>query len=71
MDGYRPGGPQPSFDKQFVRDWCLQTGWDRTHPGPELPDDIVAGTRARYIEAFERLTGIEFQRYLADPKVVL
>ncbi len=71
MDGYRPGRPQPSFDKQFVRDWCLQTGWDRTHPGPELPDDIVAGTRARYIEAFERLTGIEFQRYLADPKVVL
>jgi len=69
--GYRPGGPQPSFDKQFVRDWCLQTGWDRTDPGPELPPDVVAGTRARYVEAFERLTGIEFDRYLADPKVVL
>ncbi len=69
--GYRPGGPQPSFDKQFVRDWCLQTGWDRTDPGPELPRDVVAGTRARYVEAFERLTGIEFDRYLADPKVVL
>jgi phosphoribosylaminoimidazole-succinocarboxamide synthase len=69
--GYRPGGPQPSFDKQFVRDWCLQTGWDRTDPGPELPPDVVAGTRARYVEAFERLTGIEFDCYLADPKVVL
>ena len=70
-DGYAPGGPQPSFDKQFVRDWCLQTGWDRTYPGPELPEHVVAGTRARYVEAFERLTGIEFARYLADPKVVL
>ncbi len=70
-DGYRPGGPQPSFDKQFVRDWCLATGWDRTYPGPELPDDVVAGTRARYVEAFERLTEIEFDAYLADPKVVL
>ena len=57
-DEYAPGGPQPSFDKQFVRDWCLETGWDRTPPGPELPDDVVAGTRARYVEAFERLTGI-------------
>ncbi len=71
LDGYTPGGPQPSFDKQFVRDWCLATGWDRTYPGPELPDHVVAGTRARYVEAFERLTGIEFDRYLADPKVVL
>ena len=71
LDGYAPGKPQPSFDKQFVRDWCLATGWDRTYPGPELPDDVVAGTRARYVEAFERLTGIEFDRYLADPKVVL
>ena len=71
LDGYAPGRPQPSFDKQFVRDWCLATGWDRTYPGPELPDDVVAGTRARYVEAFERLTGIEFDRYLADPKVVL
>ncbi len=70
-EGYAPGGPQPSFDKQFVRDWCLQTGWDRTYPGPELPEHVVAGTRARYVEAFERLTGIEFARYLADPEVVL
>ena len=70
-DAYSPGGPQPSFDKQFVRDFCLATGWDRTYPGPEVPDDVVAGTRARYIEAFERLTEIPFDRYLSDPKVVL
>jgi phosphoribosylaminoimidazole-succinocarboxamide synthase len=69
--GYAPGGPQPSFDKQFVRDFCLSTGWDRTAPGPDLPHDVVAGTRARYVEAFERLTGIPFDRYLADPEVVL
>ena len=68
---YRPGGPQPSFDKQYVRDYCLSTGWDRTYPGPVIPDDVVAGTRARYIEAFERLTGIPFDTYLSDPKVVL
>jgi len=70
-DTYIPGGPQPSFDKQFVRDFCLATGWDRTDPGPDVPVDVVAGTRARYIEAFERLTGISFERYLSDPKVVL
>jgi phosphoribosylaminoimidazole-succinocarboxamide synthase len=70
-DGYAPGGPQPSFDKQYVRDWCETTGWDKTDPGPALPEEVVAGTRARYVEAFERLTGIEFPRYLADPKVVL
>jgi phosphoribosylaminoimidazole-succinocarboxamide synthase len=70
-DDYRPGGPQPSFDKQFVRDYCESLGWDKTDPGPELPDDVVAGTRARYIEAFERLTEIRFERYLADPGVVL
>jgi phosphoribosylaminoimidazole-succinocarboxamide synthase len=70
-DGYTPGGPQPSFDKQFVRDFCEATGWDKTAPGPEVPDDIVAGTRARYVEAFERLTEIPFERYLADPQVVL
>jgi phosphoribosylaminoimidazole-succinocarboxamide synthase len=69
-DGYRPGGPQPSFDKQFVRDWCLATGWDRTAPGPELPADVVAGTRTRYVEAFEQLSGLEFGSYLDDPHVV-
>jgi phosphoribosylaminoimidazole-succinocarboxamide synthase len=71
LAGYEPGRPQPSFDKQFVRDWCERTGWDKTPPGPELPDDVVAGTRARYAEAFELLTGIPFDRYLADPQVVL
>ena len=70
-DTYTPGGPQQSFDKQYVRDFCLSTGWDRTFPGPEVPDDVVAGTRARYVEAFERLTEIPFARYLSDPKVVL
>ena len=70
-DGYAPGGPQPSYDKQFVRDYCERIGWDKTAPGPELPVEIVAGTRARYVEAFERLTGIEFEAYLADPQVVL
>jgi phosphoribosylaminoimidazole-succinocarboxamide synthase len=68
---YAPGRPQRSFDKQFVRDFCLSTGWDRTDPGPELPEDVVSGTRARYVEAFERLTGLEFVRYDTDPKAVL
>jgi phosphoribosylaminoimidazole-succinocarboxamide synthase len=69
--GYRPGGPQPSFDKQFVRDYCESLGWDKMPPGPELPDDVVAGTRARYVEAFELLTGNRFEDYLADPEIVL
>jgi phosphoribosylaminoimidazole-succinocarboxamide synthase len=68
---YEPGRAQPSFDKQFVRDYCESLGWDKTPPGPELPDDVVAGTRARYIEAFEGLTEIPFNRYLDDPEVVL
>jgi phosphoribosylaminoimidazole-succinocarboxamide synthase len=70
-DQYAPGVPQPSFDKQFVRDYCEQTGWDKTPPGPALPPDVVSGTRARYVEAFERLTAIAFDDYLADPTVVL
>jgi len=70
-DGYEPGRAQPSFDKQYVRDYCESLGWDKTDPGPDLPDDVVAGTRARYIEAFELLTGISFDDYLADPEVVL
>jgi phosphoribosylaminoimidazole-succinocarboxamide synthase len=70
-DEYAPGGPQPSFDKQFARDYCDALDWDKTYPGPELPAEVVEGTRARYVEAFERLTGIEFGRYLADPEVVL
>ena len=70
-DEYAPGGPQPSFDKQFVRDYCESLGWDKTPPGPELPEDVVAGTRARYVDAFERLTGIAFADYLAEPSAVL
>ena len=70
-DEYAPGGSQPSFDKQFVRDYCETLGWDKTPPGPELPDGVVTGTRARYVEAFEGLTGISFDDYLADPEVVL
>ena len=70
-DEFSPGGAQPSFDKQFVRDYCESLGWDKTAPGPDLPADVVAGTRARYVEAFERLTGIPFHAYLADPGVVL
>jgi phosphoribosylaminoimidazole-succinocarboxamide synthase len=70
-DGYRPGGSQPSFDKQFVRDWCERTGWDKTPPGPELPEEVVLETRARYVDAFERITDIPFDDYVARPEVVL
>ena len=68
---YAPGGPQPSYDKQYVRDYCESLGWDKAYPGPEVPSDVVAGTRARYVEAFELLTGLAFDAYLADPQVVL
>ena len=70
-DEYEAGGPQPSFDKQFVRDYCEALGWDKTDPGPEIPEAVVTGTRARYVEAFEQLTGIAFDDYVADPSVVL
>jgi len=70
-DAYEPGRAQDSYDKQFVRDYCETTGWDKTHPGPELPDDVVHATRKKYVEAFERLTTIPFQAYLDDPSVVL
>jgi phosphoribosylaminoimidazole-succinocarboxamide synthase len=70
-DEYEPGRGQPSFDKQFVRDYCESLGWDKTYPGPELPAEIVDGTRARYVDAFERLTEIAFDDYLSDPEVVL
>jgi phosphoribosylaminoimidazole-succinocarboxamide synthase len=69
-DAYQPGQAQPSFDKQFVRDYCETLGWDKTDPGPELPEDVVAGTRERYVEAFERLTECSFESYLDDPEVV-
>jgi phosphoribosylaminoimidazole-succinocarboxamide synthase len=70
-DDYEPGRAQASFDKQYVRDYCESLGWDKTDPGPELIAEVVAGTRARYVEAFERLTGVSFDDYLADPEVVL
>ncbi|MFH0965148.1 MAG: phosphoribosylaminoimidazolesuccinocarboxamide synthase [Planctomycetota bacterium] len=60
-DGYRPGGPQPSFDKQFVRDYLLASGWDRESAPPELPPEVVAKTRAKYVEAYERVTGRRFE----------
>ncbi len=63
---YEPGRPQASFDKQFVRDWLERQPWGKTAPGPELPPDVVEGTRARYVEAFERITGASFERYLRE-----
>jgi phosphoribosylaminoimidazole-succinocarboxamide synthase len=63
---WEPGRAQASYDKQFVRDWLLAQPWDQTAPGPELPDDVVAGTRSRYVEAFERITGASFARYLSE-----
>ncbi len=66
---YEPGRPAASFDKQFVRDWLEGQAWDKTAPGPELPADIVEGTRARYVEAFERITGASFDRYLAEDTI--
>lgn len=63
---WQPGRSQPSFDKQYVRDWLVTSGWDRTAPGPELPDEVVGQTRDRYVEAYERLTGLSFADYLAS-----
>lgn len=63
-DGYEVGHGQPSFDKQYVRDWASSSGWDKKPPAPALPDDVVAGTRARYIEAYERITGQPFADWL-------
>ncbi len=62
-DGYEPGRSQPSFDKQYVRDWASGTGWDRTPPAPAIPPDIVEQTQARYFEAYERITGEPFSAW--------
>jgi phosphoribosylaminoimidazole-succinocarboxamide synthase len=70
-DDYEPGRSQDSFDKQYVRDFCERTGWNKADPGPELPDDVVLATRAKYVDAFERLTTIPFETYVDDPSVVL
>jgi phosphoribosylaminoimidazole-succinocarboxamide synthase len=59
-DRYAPGGPQPSYDKQFVRDWLETTGWDKNSPPPQLPAEVVERTRAKYVEAYEKLTGQPF-----------
>jgi phosphoribosylaminoimidazole-succinocarboxamide synthase len=63
-DGFEVGHGQPSFDKQYVRDWAAGSGWDRRPPAPAIPEDVVAGTRARYIEAYERIVGEPFQAWL-------
>jgi phosphoribosylaminoimidazole-succinocarboxamide synthase len=63
-DTYEPGRGQPSFDKQYVRDWAASSGWDKAPPAPAIPDDIVAGTRERYVEAYERITGEPFSAWL-------
>jgi phosphoribosylaminoimidazole-succinocarboxamide synthase len=65
VDGYEPGRGQPSFDKQYVRDWASQTGWDKNPPAPEIPEDVVAGTRSRYVEAYEKITGESFDAWLS------
>jgi phosphoribosylaminoimidazole-succinocarboxamide synthase len=70
-DTYEPGRGQASFDKQYVRDYAELTGWTKTYPGPELPEEVVMHTRSKYIEAFERLTKIPFEQYLENPNVVL
>jgi phosphoribosylaminoimidazole-succinocarboxamide synthase len=63
-EGWAPGRAQPSYDKQYVRDWLVASGWDRTAPGPELPDEVVERTRDKYVEAYERLTGRSFDEWL-------
>jgi phosphoribosylaminoimidazole-succinocarboxamide synthase len=62
---YEPGRGQPSFDKQYVRDWLDASGWDHSPPGPDLPDDVVANTRAKYVEAYERISETPFDGWLA------
>jgi phosphoribosylaminoimidazole-succinocarboxamide synthase len=66
VDEYAPGGSPPSYDKQYVRNWLETLDWDKTPPGPEIPANVVEGTRARYVEAYERLTGEPFQAYLSE-----
>ncbi len=63
-DEYEPGRSQPSFDKQYVRDWASSTGWDRNPPAPAIPDEVVARTREKYVEAYERITGQPFDDWL-------
>jgi len=60
-DQYAPGGPQPSFDKQYVRDWLDESGWNHEPPAPELPAEVVAKTTEKYVQAYEKVTGSELQ----------
>jgi phosphoribosylaminoimidazole-succinocarboxamide synthase len=64
-DQYEPGRGQPSFDKQYVRDWASSTGWDRNPPAPDIPDEVVTRTREKYVEAYERITGEAFDNWLS------
>ena len=64
VEDYEPGRGQPSFDKQYVRDWASASGWDKSPPAPELPDEVVQGTRARYVDAYERIADEPFERWL-------
>jgi phosphoribosylaminoimidazole-succinocarboxamide synthase len=63
-DQYEPGRSQPSFDKQYVRDWASSTGWDRNPPAPAIPDEIVTRTREKYVEGYGRITGEAFDAWL-------
>jgi phosphoribosylaminoimidazole-succinocarboxamide synthase len=62
-DQWEPGHEVPSFDKQYVREWLERQPWDKTPPAPDLPEEIVTGTRNRYVEAYERITGRSFAEY--------
>jgi phosphoribosylaminoimidazole-succinocarboxamide synthase len=64
LDSYEQGRGQPSFDKQYVRDWAAGSGWDKKPPAPAIPEEVVQGTRARYVEAYERIAGEPFQAWL-------
>jgi phosphoribosylaminoimidazole-succinocarboxamide synthase len=65
-DAYAPGGAQPSFDKQYVRDWLDEAGWDHSPPPPKLPDEVVDASRDRYVEAYERVTGEPFETWTKE-----
>jgi phosphoribosylaminoimidazole-succinocarboxamide synthase len=64
FEGYQEGRPQPSFDKQYVRDWAAASGWDKRPPAPAIPPEVVAGTRQRYLEAYELITGEPYDAWL-------
>jgi phosphoribosylaminoimidazole-succinocarboxamide synthase len=63
-EGYEPGRGQPSFDKQYVRDWASSTGWDKAPPAPPIPDDVVEATRGKYVQAYELITGEPFSAWV-------